>query len=544
MLSRVVSPVLLLALFLPGTASAVPLGNIIGAMGAVTSAGASALSAIGGFRGNLSPFSPLGIGAAVLAYCLSDTSHCWNVVPGTKNKPPAPKGWSDPDTPPITGSPCYSAAGSCYGDINSACGAIPLVSGWKFVYALNGVCYNSYNGASPTASLKPSVMCPSYYSWNGSTCILSSNPADQARVPWPSDGQPTIVQGAGGLAPASRDPDPPTAVLPSDTQAPPAAGEPSITRSGVDSAGNPTQEQVIATGDGGTDVIRWTESQNPSTGQSVVQKDTIHTDANGNVTSQNTTIYNNTTINNINNGKTADTSGLATEGTLASVYYRLGVLAQDSTAQATNRALATVAQDVTVQATNRELAVVAQDATVQATNRALANVAQDVTVQETNRRIAATAQDVTLQQTNRLLPLVAQDSTVSNISKKLDTVAQDSTLQKILDALGGFVAQDSTLKDTNTKLDDSKKSLDKIKDDIHEVKDGDTPEDKDLPSNTLTPSFDYNSDGGGCPSDPAFEAFGKSISFPLSYLCTFAANYFRPMAISAALVTAFFIVFV
>jgi hypothetical protein len=137
---------------------------------------------------------------------------------------------------------------------------------------------------------------------------------------------------------------------------------------------------------------------------------------------------------------------------------------------------------------------------------------------------------------NNIVNNTTGEETISQAGSQIDTsnLAKEQTLQDVKTRLG----------DTNNKLDTANNTLNDIRNKLGSGEDGPLPPDQDIPERTVPLSFQYQSTPGQCPPDPSFEALGGTVSFPLSYLCTYAAEYFRPMAIAAALVVAVFIVFV
>ncbi|MDD2768065.1 MAG: hypothetical protein PHT19_04995, partial [Methylococcus sp.] len=125
-----------------------------------------------------------------------------------------------------------------------------------------------------------------------------------AKAQWPSDGKPTIRCGRSGCVAADRDPD---------------TGTHQETRTGTDAHSNSVRETIKGTADGGADYVRDSESVDAK-GNPSVDRDIVHTDANGNVVSSTTNNFPNTTINNVNNNtgtgsQAIDTSSLDQEAT-------------------------------------------------------------------------------------------------------------------------------------------------------------------------------------------------------------------------------------
>ncbi|UZR30723.1 hypothetical protein [Methylococcus mesophilus] len=328
-LLTVLSLVSVLAL-LPGPAVAVPsLTNLVAPLNALSTAfsnGAKAWEALSGFRG---PFSPvgaaIGLGIGIGLYELCDNLNCYQYLPGENLPYPAVPGWSDPDTPPASvpgtsnytyydsrgwikgtftdpAAACVQFCANAYGPTVTEC--LPR-SGYSNP---DGSGYYDCNGPGGCnciiAVSSASTTCGTCYVDDGKGhCLLQSACPNGAKAQWPSDGKPTYRAGRTGWVAAERDPD---------------VGTHQDTRTGADAHANSVRETIKPTPDGGADYVRDTESVG-SDGKPVVNRDQVHTDANGNVTSSTTTSYNNTTITNVDNttgaGTTIDTSSLNQEAT-------------------------------------------------------------------------------------------------------------------------------------------------------------------------------------------------------------------------------------
>lgn len=258
-----------------------------------------ALQALSGFRGAFTPLNlGLTVGTTLVSYSLSDAINRYRFQSGSSSTLPVPQGWSNADTPPLTVPITYSSTGgtgfstreeACiasadttpyfntpYLSTPTSCVKTANQSGINYGYTA-GTIYSS----SPIWSA-----CPTGYSNVSNTCVLSTS----STVKWPSDGQPTYYQPTPGANWTAHPRDPDTATITASN---------TFTRTGTDTYGNPVSESISTNAQGGTDYVRQTQSQNATTGQPMVQRDTITTNQAGDITNTTSNVYNNSTINNV-----------------------------------------------------------------------------------------------------------------------------------------------------------------------------------------------------------------------------------------------------
>ena len=282
--------------------AAYPIGPSIGPIifeGAGAAAGT--WESMGGFRMNpIAISAAVLVGASVVAYRMSD-GHGGGVdfFSGKSVAVPPPPGWTNANNPPGSVQPqvttTYTISNSC-GSYTGPSSAAACSYAAKFIAGTSSdcdqvssnfdgeVCHWTYipNGNHGLAAMPgyTSMTCLSGYTLNGSNCILAESPGNLAQ--WPSDGVPSYMQdntGNWNLLP--RDPD----ILSSNGI---SINGDTASRSGNDLHGNPVQESVTATGDGGVDYQRKSQTIEPSTGMPKTITDSLHTDSSGTVTASTT----------------------------------------------------------------------------------------------------------------------------------------------------------------------------------------------------------------------------------------------------------------
>jgi len=329
---RLIKLTLLLVAFLAAnSAKAVPLNaSKIGAVWTTTPVAETAFQALTGFRG---AFTPMNIGMAVGTYVIISTiGDGINALRVQMASPlPAaqsPAGWSNSESPPTTsGKSTYylsSVNNTHWPTLDQACAAFlanntPSYTTYQINVPSAGYCQiKQPGGAVYNQFISTGTECQAGYTYSAPNCILS-NPAV---VKWPSDGKPTISPVGGILTPNPRDPD--------NT---PDLGAGPVHRIGTDQYNNPVEETITSNPANGIDYKRDTQSVNPQTGESLVQRDQYSTDSTGKITSSTSNVYNNSSISNVNMTATpqttVDTSSLATDATLTSTNTKLEAIKTD-----------------------------------------------------------------------------------------------------------------------------------------------------------------------------------------------------------------------
>jgi hypothetical protein len=192
-----------------------------------------------------------------------------------------PQDWSDPNTPPETSNTTWKRNSTAISDPDADCKSRWPDSSFNDLGTYGG-CSNQY-GYLDTSYTKS---CSSGYILQSGTCTL--NDPDSAK--WPSDGKPTIMKDLNKKwQNVNKDPDQLT-----DS----GIGTDTITRSGTDPHGNPTQETITSNPDGSTTYTRKSETIDQTTGQPVTNTTNVQMDAQGNVTNITENNQNNTTLNN------------------------------------------------------------------------------------------------------------------------------------------------------------------------------------------------------------------------------------------------------
>jgi hypothetical protein len=189
---------------------------------------------------------------------------------------PAPNSYDDP-LPPGTAAPVFSYGGGSTGVspfVSSPAGACnSWLSGcqggfcggpYTLTSTANGTCSYTYPGCgsvcSGSGSYNTAVGCPTGYTFNGSTCNLTSAPS----VAYPPDNRCGLKFSAGTMSYDSRDPD---CASPSGTS--PAVGQVNLSTDGktltVTNTAGTQRVQVAVQTDGSVKITTWTPSSTDPT---------------------------------------------------------------------------------------------------------------------------------------------------------------------------------------------------------------------------------------------------------------------------------------
>lgn len=299
------------------------------------------LEALAGFRAAFTPFNiGLATGTSIVMYAVG---HGLNAIeqmyfqPGKNVAPPTPSGWTDANTPPVSGitTNAYIYNGTQYTITNlgtAFCHGKNASTGWPYTLSQYGTdsngdwvacgcrheCQgpdfpNDFRDFYPDGRVYARtiatrvVVCSSGYSNVNGTCTFDPSGAN-GWPSWPSGSAQPFVRQDGSF----------WSYHPSSSK---YAGIDDIgtpaSRTGKDSYGNPVRETLTPTSDGGVDYKR--EAQSEINGQPAVQTDKVHTDANGVVTSVTSNVAYNTSLTNVTQGGDTvvkiDTSDLNKEAT-------------------------------------------------------------------------------------------------------------------------------------------------------------------------------------------------------------------------------------
>jgi hypothetical protein len=204
-----------------------------------------------------------------------------------------PQDWTDPNTPPQTSntSQVYKFGNYSTSNPSQICEFASISNSDIGDYvSIDGTNIHCQSKAYPNFQYPINTVletsCATGYTLQNNQCVLN----DPASVKWPSDGKPTIMKDLNKKwQNVNKDPD-----QLNDS----GIGTDTITRSGTDQHGNPTQESITSNPDGSTTYTRKSETIDQTTGQPVTNTTNVQMDSQGNVTNITENNQNNTTLNN------------------------------------------------------------------------------------------------------------------------------------------------------------------------------------------------------------------------------------------------------
>ena len=293
---------------------------------------------VGAFAGKWNPY--IAIGSTIIAAALSDYQDPPNqltLFPRSLSGITTPDGWSGPNNPPSTSATtttnkyCINST-NCYTDTMAYCKALAqccassaYLNSPYFIFVENNKCMVGYPGypSSSFGNLNPvlETTCPSGYQLVSGSCVLSEG-ATWGYNQWTRDQMASVYPDPVTHTWANHPRDPDNASNPAL-----GVGTDTISRSGYDSVGNPTNETSKINSDGSTTITRDQQGVD-SSGSTAVQRDSITYNIDGRVTNVSTQTFTNSPITNINtsNPPSVDVSALAKDATLQETNNKLGTI--------------------------------------------------------------------------------------------------------------------------------------------------------------------------------------------------------------------------